>query len=218
MKTYKTWPLVILSSLAIVSPSYAAVVVAWEQIGDDVTATWSGLLSVSIQETNSYNTFASNIDDILINRERLLSRAPNTQIASATVGARYDIPTSYGFWGIGGSGGDGNTSNGVTFGHIQGGIFYNEELISQQNGSLITEFSYNSVDHVMTFSGTTLEAMGADTFDSLVVLTVDATGDTISYNTGPLPVPEPSTGLMAMFGLSALVFRRRRAKVTPFGG
>jgi len=182
------WFLPVLScaALAMTSYSQAAVLVTFEQVGDDVVATWTGSLDAGVLQAQPviggtsgaaqrslYGLRGSN--DYYING---LARASSLSgsITSYTGSAGFNIAGFY--------------AAGV------------ENVIP---GSSIYDFDTLGV--TQTFGDQTLVDIGAESFSDTLAWTSSAQGtNTISYTT----IPEPSSTALLGLGALALAVRRRR--------
>ncbi len=167
--------------------SQAAVVVSFEQVDDDVVATWSGTLDFG--QVPGYDSFFSSTqaDD-----NNLIS-------VSSPVFKYTGNDTSVGDF-VGGvitnqSGHVGFTQN----------TFYIGETAEFEGDSIV---NFDTLGASQTFGGQTLLELGAQSFDNTLAWTSSA-GDTVSYTT-VTPLPEPSsTALIGLGALAVMIHRRR---------
>ena len=167
----------------------AALVLTWDQVGNDVKATWSGTYQVPNSGSGTSAVLGGvNIgSDILFGYGEANFRTiyPNQGIATPT--SLVSAPGTYvgdtfGFWGWNG----GNLIN------KEGG-----------QGTLFAPVG------TFTFTNTTLAAMGAASFNNTLAWTGhNNVGESakVYYET----VPEPSVASFGLLGLSAILLQRRR--------
>jgi len=165
------------------SHSQAAVIVTFDQVGNDVVATWSGTLHVGAPVYTAlfnWDYFAAGFNELIA-------------LSVLEYGMSVD--------GIVGS----TSLSGLISGHtgdlgFSGSIFY-----LPTGSSEFVDFDVLSVSQ--TFGNQTLVGIGASAFDNTLAWTSGAGGtNTISYTT----VPEPSSTALIGLGALALVVRRRR--------
>ena len=152
------------AALAITSQSRAAVVVTFEQVGNDVTATWSGSLNFgeAILENSPFSP-STGFGGTKLYRDK---RDGNSGLQFYNGNAS-------------GTGLVDGTSLDLTGGNFDALGFVGDEFYFSLSGN---EFSFAGA--VMTFSGTTLAALNADEFDGTLAWTADdGPNDTISFTT-----------------------------------
>ncbi|TAG08768.1 MAG: PEP-CTERM sorting domain-containing protein [Verrucomicrobia bacterium] len=176
-------------TLLITNTSYAAVVVTFEQVGNNVVATWSGIMNPGtfIGDDQFPFTFASGSSNSLLN---ISSANPfDTWSGTASPTILFGVPSS---------------SSGGSFGFIGSSFYFNGVIDSQSNSSLV-DFGTSGL-FTMTWNSTNLSDIGAASFNNTLAWTSSAGGtNTISYTT----IPEPTTSLLAACGLLAMLRRRR---------
>ncbi len=186
------------------STSQAAVIVYFQQVGLDVTATWIGTLKVSAPLMDDTSiSMANNQDAIgasgLHHRHDTLSTGfyldPAGSVTPTTMITLVESPS-----------GESNPS----FGFSGNNIVYNNVHITGGLLGAVSELTFIQTRDVMKFSNTTLAALGASSLNNTLAWTATTTGDTIRLLTGT-PVPEPSSILLIGFGNLALLARRRRS-------
>jgi len=174
------------------SHSQATVIVYFEQVGDDVVATWRGTIdagtwdndvSLSDQTEAGVNAFFALDGEIDIYSGGNVSSVP-------------------GFSGVVGSftGSAGFESGIIGFGGLD------------DNASPISSiYNFDTLGVTQTFQNVTLASIGAASFNNTLAWTSSALGtNTISYTTGAAPIPEPSSTALLGLGALALAVRRRR--------
>ena len=168
------------------SHSQAAVLVTFEQVGDDVVATWTGSLDAGVlQNQVSFNG-----------------------LFNAAQRSLYALSGSNDFY-INGLAHASSLSGSITS-YTGSAGFNNAAFYAAENvipGSSIYDFDTLGV--TQTFGDQTLADIGAASFNNTLAWTSSALGtNTISYTT---VVPEPSsTALIISLGALALAVRRRR--------
>jgi hypothetical protein len=182
------WFLPVLScaALAMTSHSQAAVLVTFEQVGDDVVATWTGSLDAGVLQT----------------------QVPFNGILGAAQRSLYALSGSNDFY-LNGLAHASSLSGSITSytgsaGFVTAGIYFSgvEKVVP---GSSIYDFDTLGV--TQTFGDQTLADIGAASFDDTLAWTSSAQGtNTISYTT----IPEPSSTALLGLGALALAVRRRR--------
>lgn len=198
-----------ISAILTLSPVFvedteAAVIVYWEQDGSDVTATWTGTLDTPIlTDTTTTNLFAENIASS--NRLSHLSDAPGASHYGELAGAGPSIIINTVIQGS-------TVGSNPGFGFAGNSLYWSDVHISQGSVGNVTQVRFNPSRDVIRFSNQTLSGMFANNFSDTLAWTVDDTGDTIRYTTGPVVTPEPSGVLLLGLGGLSAVFRRSRVK------
>ena len=165
-----------------VSASDAAVTLTFAQSGPNVTATWSGTYLLPASDTSSPNSTQA-----VVGPDRVYGLSSGTVFGSN--GAGVEEATSLALV-VGGYAGD-------TFGFLNSFLVFGPGAVGD----------YSPVG-TMTFTNTTLAALGASSFSNTLAFT--GTGNvggnkTISFTT----IPEPSGVALAALGCLGLAFRRR---------
>lgn len=181
-------------ALLTASPSHAAVMVTFEQVGDDVTATWSGSLNPGSFNRSDFNidsrTFATSTELIRITPGPNYRFQGGTASPTTLTGATFGNPISSGAYS--------------TFG-FTGTQFYTDQIPGLLTGD---ELDFTGTNSVFTYSNRTLSQIGAENFDNTLAWTSSAGGtNTVSYTT---IIPEPSSALLITSALAGLLLRRKR--------
>jgi len=167
------------------SHSQAAVLVTFEQVGDDVVATWTGTLDPgSWAEDDAGGNFSVARD-----------------ASFGGVNGAVEIYDGGSFVDLGLSG----TIDSFTGTVLIGGSAFYFGGVADATDPGISVIDFSSFNITQTFADDTLAAIGASSFDNTVAWTSSA-GDTISFTT----VPEPSSTALMGLGALALMVRRRR--------
>jgi hypothetical protein len=168
------------------SHSQAAVIVTFEQVGDDVVASWSG--GINGGTSNGY-----------ISSHTPRENANNgSQLRWLTDGVGYNR-WSGGVAEYTGIIGDLSPDNtGWSGGWIGGSFFADSDTSSLESGAIIADTTWY-------FRSQTLDAIGASDFDNTLAWT-SSSDDTVHFTT----VPEPSSTALIVVGALALAVRRHR--------
>lgn len=167
--------------------SQGAIVVYFEQVGNDVVASWEGQIFAGTWST--WNSASS-------------SGGSSNQL--------YHTSSSYDIY-IGGSAATTSLSAGPDASTFNGGVNDSQFWI---NGPTTGTFAPSSASytfdkdvHKMTWTDTDLASIGADSFDNTLAWTSLSGGtNTISYTT----VPEPTSTALLGLGAMSLLIRRKR--------
>lgn len=193
-------------TLALSSHGKAAVVVKFQQVGEDVVAVWNGDIQLGAYSASDVNTwsFVNSQRTVLGGDESLAATGhPNNPGdffvgGVATVTSLLAIPFS----------GAGFDNVGPNFPFPVGfGFVGNTFMLPNFPGDPIPYFDFGSgSNYTMKWSGETLSSIGAASFNNTLAWTSSAGGtNTISYTT----VPETSTLALGMLGGVCLLRRRR---------
>lgn len=208
MKTQKKWLLPVLSCMGMmgtISTAQAAVTVYWEQDGADVIASWSGTLDLDpLIGTSTLQT--DDRDEAIAPGLYHLSGGVNGYYFNSLFSAGSPNFAS----GLGSAFESPSGESHASFGFRISQIFYNDVHVSGGMLGAVSQLSFDPTRDVIRFSGMTLAGMSAGGFLDTLAWTAATTGDTISYTTGPVPVPEPSSALLVGLGTLALFARRKR--------
>lgn len=170
------------------SHSQAAVTVFFEQVGDDVVATWTGSIDLGDWDRNQLG-FNSGAGPTLLYDFQSSVEVYNNGLAS----------------NVSGFGGIVDSSEGGSIGIVNNEFAVTSDGIVGAPASSIYNFDLNPF--VMTFETDLLSSIGASSFNNTLAWTSSAGGDnTVSYTT----VPEPSSTALIGFGALGLIIRRRR--------
>lgn len=184
----------VMCMLACINTTEAVVTLTFEQVGDNVTATWSGSYDLPIPNTSAEatsntsrlsSTSAYGYEEVGIDQPGLRPvRSWNSGVATgsslATIGGTY---------------------SGEPFGYVSHGLIF----LEGKSGTY-------SPSGTMTFANTTLSAIGAASFANTLAFTGNnnASGSQeIRFNTLGA-VPEPASALLGGVAILALAVRRRR--------
>jgi hypothetical protein len=186
------WFLPVLScaALAMTSHNQAAILVTFEQVGDDVVATWTGSIDGGVW--SGYGQFSSNPTGYRVNNNALYGvTGGNDYFDGGSVINLGLIGTITSYTGSGGFSGD--------------TLYMNRAEGAMKPVSSVYDMSALNISQ--TFGNQTLDAIGADSFDATLAWTSSVAGtNTISFTT----VPEPSSTALVGLGALALAVRRRR--------
>jgi hypothetical protein len=179
------------ASLMMASPSQAAVIVTFEQVGSDVVATWNGTLDLGAGTVYPWligTAARSSAQELFSGFNGAVDQwrdgtATITSLATASINLRTPVNAEWGFSGTDFTLGEGMKAPGLT-------------MVDFGSGSTYT----------LTWSNTTLSAIGAASFNNTLAWTSGG-GDTISYTTVPEPGGALLLGVLGMMGF----FTRRRA-------
>jgi len=168
------------------SHSQAAVLVTFEQVGDDVVATWRGTIDAGVYQGQGFLAGGSDAGALSL----------------------YGASGWIDFY-VGGSAQPLALSNSITSYTGSAGFssnnFYAAGVENVIPGSSIYDFDTLGV--TQTFGDQTLADIGAASFNDTLAWTSSAQGtNTISYTT----IPEPSSTALLGLGALALAVRRRR--------
>lgn len=179
------------------SSSLAVVTVSFAQVGDDVVATWTGILDVSggflgDQDENIGFPFVQAFNTSFI-------AFPEGTYVSETYGGGTATPTTLGgFWDF-----HPDVTYIGQFGFSGDSVIF--PGIANDDTADYTLFDFSSGDYRLIANSFTLSGMGADSFSSTIAYTSN-TGDQIVYTT----VPESSSIALISLGALGLVIRRKR--------
>jgi hypothetical protein len=166
---------------AIAPTSQAEVIVTWKQVGNDVTATWSGTLATDASLMN--DTSANILGVTRANSTQLIASSSSATGPSGQFGSVLEDPA-----GTVTATSLNAPNNSITaapsgFGFRDSTLSYNSTLITGGSLGAVSELTFDPGTHVFTFANTTLADIGADSFSDTLAWTATTTGDTISYNT-----------------------------------
>jgi MprA protease rhombosortase-interaction domain-containing protein len=179
----------VIAACALISTTAAnaAVVLTFQQVGSDVTATWSG--TYSLPDTSTPDTTDTGGGEATVRPGGAFGLGTGMTVFIVLL----DVGTTYASSLVETTG----TYVGQAFG------FADDALTAPQGAS----GDYSPVG-TMTFAGTTLSALGASAFDDFLAFQGDGgTGGSrdILFKT----VPEPSAVLLALAGMLGFMRRRR---------
>lgn len=199
--------LICVASLINISIVKAAVIVYFEQDGDNVTASWSGTLNIP---TTSVATRDDSAAVVTIGDTQNLYHLSNGSGAGYYL-AELGAASASGLltYNVGPEPGDPT----ISFGFALGALAWNDIHISGGTVGAVTQLTFDpSRDKIRFLSGLSLGDLNADAFSNSLAWTATTTNDTISFTTGPVPsVPEPSSLLLVGAGTLTFLARRKRA-------
>jgi len=186
------WLLTALSVVGLSTSAQSQVLVSFEQVDDDVIASWNGTIDLGAWITDGDNNVAGSGNATSVELFGLGVGGVeiyNEGIAEITSLAADNVVAS----------------PGVAIGFSGAAFFVGGVADGMAPASSI--FSFSPLVDNLTFANVTLADIGADSFDNTLAWTSSAGGvNTVSFTT----IPEPSSSALLGLGALGLIVRRRR--------
>ena len=189
----------ILSALALAPASMGAVLVNFEQVGDDVRVSFDGTLGVS-GISDSLPSDVSGFATLILDPAGIIVSGGLSERASmgggVTTGSGLSSTDASSFFDAG-----------FSFGYAGTTIFWDDSLVTGGSAASPTELTLDSSNHFYVIADADLEDVVGTASTGDVLWTANVTDDTIQIGS----IPEPSSIALLGLGSIGLLARRKRS-------